>query len=158
VISKRSRHPTIRHSRQEHDLVEEAGFFHFGLRSKKSNLITSPSPMLQWERSNERYQNATSERMTKMSEQKINESEMIAYIADKTGVGEAGIKYVLKHEQDFIAAAAKKPGDTIELDGDELVDYVMARKDIKLNELEVENVLDAEMAYLIDKGLAGYED
>lgn len=96
--------------------------------------------------------------MTKMSEQPINESEMIAYIADKTGVGEAGIKYVLKHEQDFIAAAAKKPGDTIELDGDELVDYVMARKDVKLNELEVENVLDAEMAYLIDKGLAGYED
>lgn len=93
-----------------------------------------------------------------MSEQQINESEMIAYITDKTGVGEAGIKIVLKHEQDFIAAAAKKPGDTIELDSDELVDYVMSRKDIKLNELEVENVLDAEMAYLIDKGLAGYED
>lgn len=93
-----------------------------------------------------------------MSEQAINESEMIAYIADKTGVDEEGIKTVLKHEQAFIAAAAKKPGDTIELDGDELVDYVVAQKNVKLNELEIENVLDAEMAYLIDKGLAGYED
>ncbi|MEJ8305606.1 hypothetical protein [Saccharibacillus sacchari] len=93
-----------------------------------------------------------------MSEQQVNESEMIAYIADKTGVGEEGIKTVLKHEQAFIAAAAKKPGDTIELDGDELVDYVVAQKNVKLNELEIENVLDAEMAYLIDKGLAGYED
>ena len=93
-----------------------------------------------------------------MSEQQVNESELIAYIQEKTGVGEEGIKTVLKHEQAFIDAEAKKPGDTIELDSDELVDYVMSRKDVKLNELEVENVLDAEMAYLIDKGLAGYED
>ncbi|MCQ4087979.1 hypothetical protein [Saccharibacillus sp. JS10] len=93
-----------------------------------------------------------------MSEQKINETEMIAYIVDQTGVSEEGIKLVLKHEQAFIAAAAKKPGSTIELDGDELVDYVVAQKDVKLNELEIENVLDSEMAYLIDKGFAGYED
>ncbi|GGN94109.1 hypothetical protein [Saccharibacillus kuerlensis] len=93
-----------------------------------------------------------------MSEQQVNESEMIAYIVDETGLSEEGIKIVLKHEQDFIATAAKKPGDTIELDGDELVDYVVGQKNVKLNELEVENVLDAEMAYLIDKGLAGYED
>ncbi|OWA35983.1 hypothetical protein B9G55_08890 [Saccharibacillus sp. O16] len=93
-----------------------------------------------------------------MSEQPLNESEMIAYIQEKTEAGEADIKIVLKHEQDFIDAEAKKPGDTIELDSDELVDYVMSRKDVKLNELQVENVLDAEMAYLIDKGLAGYED
>ncbi|NGZ76338.1 hypothetical protein [Saccharibacillus alkalitolerans] len=93
-----------------------------------------------------------------MSEQQVNERELIAYIVDKTGADEAGIKTVLKHEQAFIEAAAKKPGDTIELDSDELVDYVMSRKDVKLNELQVENVLDAEMAYLIDKGLAGYED
>ncbi|OWR31812.1 hypothetical protein CDO73_04850 [Saccharibacillus sp. O23] len=93
-----------------------------------------------------------------MSEQQVNESELIAYIQEKTGADEAGIKIVLKHEQAFIDAEAKKPGDTIEVDSDELVDYVMSRKDVKLNELEVENVLDAEMAYLIDKGLAGYED
>jgi len=93
-----------------------------------------------------------------MSEQHSNESELIAYIQEKTGVSEEGIKIVLKHEQAFIDAEAKKPGDTIELDSDELVDYVMGRKDVKLNELEVENVLDAEMAYLIDKGLAGHED
>ena len=93
-----------------------------------------------------------------MSEQQLNESELIAYIQEKTRVSEEGIKTVLKHEQAFIDAEAKKPGDTIELDSDELVDYVMSRKDVKLNELEVENVLDAEMAYLIDKGLAGYED
>lgn len=93
-----------------------------------------------------------------MSEQQVNESELIAYIQEKTGADEEGIKIVLKHEQAFIDAEAKKPGDTIEVDSDELVDYVMSRKDVKLNELEVENVLDAEMAYLIDKGLAGYED
>lgn len=93
-----------------------------------------------------------------MSEQQVNESELIAYIQEKTGADEEGIKIVLKHEQAFIDAEAKKPGDTIEVDSDELVDYVMSRKDVKLNELQVENVLDAEMAYLIDKGLAGYED
>ncbi|MDO3410004.1 hypothetical protein QWJ34_09550 [Saccharibacillus sp. CPCC 101409] len=93
-----------------------------------------------------------------MSEQQVNRSELIAYITKETSLKEDAVKLVLKHETDFIGAAAKKAGDVIEVDGDELVDYVMSRKDVKLNELQVEEILDAEMAYLTEQGLAGYED
>lgn len=87
-----------------------------------------------------------------MSEQ-INEQELLQYITDKTNASTANIKLVLKHEQTFINNAKGE-----EIDGDDLVDYVMGCRDVKLDELTVENILDAEMEYLISKGLAGYVD
>lgn len=41
---------------------------------------------------------------------------------------------------------------------DELVDYVLSQSDVKLDELTIETVLDAEMDYLMEKGIAGYLD
>ncbi len=92
-----------------------------------------------------------------MTEQ-INEQELIAYIAGETNLDTGRIALVLKHEQAFIDKAQANAKGEVEIDSDELVDYILSRKDVGLNELQVEQVLDSEMDYLTERGLAGYED
>ncbi|WP_434748870.1 hypothetical protein [Paenibacillus amylolyticus] len=89
----------------------------------------------------------------------INEQEMIQYIADKTKASKANIELVLKHEQAYINKAHENSkGKDVDIDGDDLADFILSRKDVKLDELTVESILDAEMDYLMDKGHAGYVD
>lgn len=92
-----------------------------------------------------------------MSEQ-LNEQELVQYIAGETNADEKLIKLVLKHEQAYINSAKEDKYGEVDIDGDDLVDYVLSRPDVKSNELVVESILDAEMDYLMDKGLAGYVD
>ncbi|MFF2481132.1 hypothetical protein [Paenibacillus sp. NPDC058071] len=89
----------------------------------------------------------------------INEQELLQYLKEKTGVDANSIELVLRHEQAFIQKQASKnsKGD-IEIDIDDLVDYVSGRPDVKLDELAIETILEAEMDYLTDAGLAGYLD
>lgn len=91
-------------------------------------------------------------------QEKINEKEMIAYIAGETGADPKAIALVLKHEQTFIGNAKPGAKGEVDIDSDDLVDYVMSRRDVKLDEITVEDILEAEMDYLMDKGLAGYLD
>lgn len=92
-----------------------------------------------------------------MSEQ-VNEQELVSVLSAKTKVDPGIIKLVLKHEQTFINRAKGNAKGEVDIDHDDLVDYIMAQRDVKLDELTVENLLDAEMDYLMDKGLAGYID
>ncbi|QAY67614.1 hypothetical protein [Paenibacillus protaetiae] len=87
-----------------------------------------------------------------------NEQELMDYIKKETELAEAAIRLVLKHEQAFMGKAKENAHGEVEIDSDELVDYIMSRSDVKLNELEVESVLDAEMDFFMDKGMAGYID
>lgn len=92
-------------------------------------------------------------------ENAINEQEMMQYIADKTKASQENIALVLKHEQAYINKAHENSkGNDVDIDGDDLADYILSRKDVKLDELTVESILDAEMDYLMDKGHAGYVD
>jgi hypothetical protein len=95
--------------------------------------------------------------MITVSEQ-INEQELVRYIADQTKVDAKSIMLVLKHEQDFINSAKEDTKGEVSIDSDELVDYVVSRRDVKLDELTVETILDTEMDYLMEKGVAGYID
>ncbi|WP_042200214.1 hypothetical protein [Paenibacillus camerounensis] len=88
----------------------------------------------------------------------VNEQELLEVLAAKTKVDPKLIKLVLKHEQTFINNAKADSKGEIDIDNDDLVDYVTAQRDVKLDELTVETILDAEMDYLMDKGLAGYID
>ncbi|GIO32972.1 MULTISPECIES: hypothetical protein [Paenibacillus] len=88
----------------------------------------------------------------------INEQELVQYIAAETGAEPESIRVVLKHEQTYINTAEANEHGEVEIDSDDLVDYVMSRKDVKLDEVTVEAVLDAEMDYLMDKGIAVDED
>ncbi|WP_424767498.1 hypothetical protein [Paenibacillus sp. sgz302251] len=92
-----------------------------------------------------------------MTEQ-LNEQELVQYIAAKTKADDKLIKLVLKHEQAFINNAKEDKNGEVDIDSDELVDYILGRSDVKSNELIVESILEAEMDYLMDKGLAGYID
>ncbi|UQZ37483.1 hypothetical protein C2I18_11060 [Paenibacillus sp. PK3_47] len=89
---------------------------------------------------------------------KVNEQELLAVLAAETKVDPKLIKLVLKHEQTFINNAKANSKGEVDIDHDDLVDYVTAQRDVKLDELTVENILEAEMDYLMDKGLAGYID
>ncbi|MFD1953243.1 hypothetical protein ACFSL6_03375 [Paenibacillus thailandensis] len=84
-----------------------------------------------------------------------NEKELLDFVAKETGLHEKDVALVLKHEQSYIDKAEVNAEGEAEIDGDELVDYIMSRPDVQLNELEIESVLDTEMDYLADKGLAG---
>lgn len=92
-----------------------------------------------------------------MTEQ-LNEQELVQYIASETNADEQLIKLVLKHEQAFINNAKEDKNGEVDIDSDELVDFILSRPDVKSNELVVESIMDAEMDYLMDKGLAGYVD
>ncbi|MGG3454097.1 hypothetical protein [Paenibacillus rhizolycopersici] len=92
-----------------------------------------------------------------MSDQ-INEQELVQFIADRSKSSLDSIRLVLKHEADFINQARQNADGEVEIDGDELVDYVLSRSDVKLDELTVETILDLEMDYLTEHGLAGYID
>jgi len=88
----------------------------------------------------------------------INEQELVQFIADRSKSSLDSIRLVLKHEADFINQAQQNADGEVEIDGDELVDYVLSRSDVKLDELTVETILDLEMDYLTEHGLAGYID
>ncbi|MFD1177558.1 hypothetical protein ACFQ3W_14790 [Paenibacillus puldeungensis] len=92
-----------------------------------------------------------------MSDQ-VNEQELVEYIASRSKASPEHIRLVLGHEADFINNAHKGAKDEVDIDSDELVDYVLSRHDLKLDELTVESILDLEMDYLMEKGLAGYLD
>jgi len=96
--------------------------------------------------------------MSNQQEAQINEQELIKYIAGKTNADDNSIKLVLKHEQAFINNAPEDKNGEVDIDSDELVDYILSRKDVKLDELTVETILDAEMEYLMERGVAGYID
>ncbi len=89
---------------------------------------------------------------------KVNEQELVTVLSAKTKVDPKIIRLVLKHEETFINNAKANAKGEVDIDNDDLVDYVIAQRDIKLDELTVETILDAEMDYLMDKGLAGYID
>ncbi|EXX87840.1 hypothetical protein BG53_03255 [Paenibacillus darwinianus] len=88
----------------------------------------------------------------------LNEQELVQFIAGRTNVEAQSVRLVLKHEQAFINNGKENAKGEVEIDSDELVDYILSRSDVKLDELQVESILDSEMEYLMDKGLAGYED
>lgn len=88
----------------------------------------------------------------------VNEQELVKVLSAKTKVDPKLIQLVLKHEQTFINNAKANAKGEVDIDSDDLVDYVVAQRDVKLDELTVETILDAEMDYLMDKGLAGYID
>jgi hypothetical protein len=90
--------------------------------------------------------------------QPLNEQELVQYIAGITKTDEKSIRIVLKHEQAYMDKLQKNANKDVEIDSDEVVDYVLGQSDVKLDELKVEAILDAEMKYLIDNGLADYED
>ncbi|WP_340026345.1 hypothetical protein MHI24_14775 [Paenibacillus sp. FSL K6-1096] len=94
--------------------------------------------------------------MSKSNE--VNERELVEVLSAETKVAPAAIRLVLKHEQAFINKAKANAKGEVDIDHDDLVDYVTAQRDVKLDELTVETILDAEMDYLMDKGLAGYID
>lgn len=89
---------------------------------------------------------------------KVNEQELVTVLSAKTKVDPKLIRLVLKHEETFINNAKANAKGEVDIDNDDLVDYVTAQRDVKLDELTVETILDAEMDYLMDKGLAGYID
>ncbi|MEK5434836.1 MULTISPECIES: hypothetical protein [Paenibacillus] len=89
---------------------------------------------------------------------KLNEQELVTVLSVKTKVDPKLIRLVLKHEQTFINNAKANAKGEVDIDNDDLVDYVVAQRDVKLDEITVETILDAEMDYLMDKGLAGYID
>lgn len=99
-----------------------------------------------------------SERMNDQDNVQVNEQELVQYIAARTKADTQQIRLVLKHEADYIEHAHQNAKDEVEIDGDELVDYVLRQRDVKLDELTVESILDSEMDYLTEKGLAGYVD
>ncbi|MEK3750463.1 hypothetical protein NYE25_19840 [Paenibacillus sp. FSL E2-8871] len=89
---------------------------------------------------------------------KLNEQELVTVLSAKTKVDSKLIRLVLKHEQTFINNAKANAKGEVDIDNDDLVDYVVGQRDVKLDEITVETILDAEMDYLMDKGLAGYID
>ncbi|SEU11404.1 hypothetical protein [Paenibacillus sp. NFR01] len=89
---------------------------------------------------------------------KVNEQELVAVLAAETKADPKQIQLVLKHEQHFINNAKANSKGEVDIDSDDLLDYIVAQRDVKLDELTVETILEAEMDYLISKGLAGYID
>lgn len=92
-----------------------------------------------------------------MSE-KVNELDIVRFIAEQTDIDANSIRLVLKHEQDFINNAQADIHGDVEINGDELVSYILGRAGAALDVTTVETILDTEMDFFMDRGYAGYED
>lgn len=90
--------------------------------------------------------------------QEVNEQELIGYIAERAKLDRKAVELVLKHEQAYIGNAKADAKGEVDIDSDDLVDYILSRRDVRLDELKVEEILELEMDYLMEKGLAGYID
>lgn len=88
----------------------------------------------------------------------LNEQELITYIVEQTKAKPEHVRLVLKHEVAYINNAHKSGQKEVDIDFDDLVDYILGRKDVTVSELIVEEILEAEMDYLMEQGLAGYEN
>ncbi|MBO2945322.1 hypothetical protein JJQ72_15200 [Paenibacillus sp. F411] len=91
-------------------------------------------------------------------EQSLNKQELEQFIASRTGAAVGDIRLVLKHEEAYLQKAHQGAKGEVDIDSDDLVDYVLEQRDVSLSELVVEQILDSEMDYLVSKGLAGYLD
>lgn len=87
----------------------------------------------------------------------VKQQELVKYIADRTKIDASLIALVLKHEQAFINNAKPDAKGHVDVDSDDIVDYVLSRRDVKLDEMKIELILDAEMDFMMKKGLASYE-
>ncbi|MWC30810.1 hypothetical protein [Paenibacillus sp. MMS18-CY102] len=91
-------------------------------------------------------------------ELEYDENELIEHLAAQTKVPANTVRLVLQYEQKFIDNAKPNARGEVDIDSDELVDYILKQRDVKLDELTLETILDAEMDYLVDKGYAEFED
>lgn len=88
----------------------------------------------------------------------LNEQELIRFIVEKSKADEKQIQLVLKYEKAYILKAEETAKGEVDIDSDELIDHILSRPDVKLTELAVDTILEAEMAYLMQHGFAGYID
>lgn len=88
----------------------------------------------------------------------LNEQELIQFIVEKSQADAKQIQLVLKYEKAYIQKAEEKAKGEVDIDSDDLIDHILSRPDVKLTELAVDTILEAEMAYLMKHGLAGYMD
>lgn len=88
----------------------------------------------------------------------LNEQELIQFIVEKSQADAKQIQLVLKYEKDYIRKAEEKAKGEVDIDSDDLIDHILSRPDVKLTELAVDTILEAEMTYLMKHGLAGYMD
>lgn len=92
-----------------------------------------------------------------MSEQ-VNEQELIAYIAERINVDRKDIELVLRYEKAYIGNAKADKNGEVDIDIDDLTDFIVGKRDVRLEEPQVEEILEFEMDYFMEKGLAGYID
>ena len=92
-----------------------------------------------------------------MSEQ-VDVQDMTAYIAGKAKLDQKAVERVLKYEQEFIGKAKPDRNGEVDIDIDDMVDYILTKRDIDLHEPQVEEILELELEYLAERGLAGYID
>lgn len=83
----------------------------------------------------------------------MNEQELLQFIISKSKADPKQVELVLKHEKAYIAKAGE-----VDIDSDDLIDHILSRPDVKLSELAVDTILEAEMEYLMKNGMAGYID
>ncbi|MDD9265880.1 hypothetical protein ACFPES_02425 [Paenibacillus sp. GCM10023248] len=88
----------------------------------------------------------------------LNEQELIRFIAEKSNADEKQIQLVLKYEKAYILKAEENAKGEVDIDSDDLIDHILSRPDVKLTELAVDTILEAEMDYLMKHGFAGYID
>ncbi|MFD2613123.1 hypothetical protein [Paenibacillus gansuensis] len=88
----------------------------------------------------------------------INEQDVIRFIEQKTKINAKHIAEVLKFGQSYLNSVKANARGEVDIDMDDIVDYVLKRPGMKLNELQVEEILETEMDYLIKKGIASYGD
>ena len=88
----------------------------------------------------------------------LNEQELIQFIEEQSKADAKQIQLVLKYEKAYILKAEENAKGEVDIDSDDLIDHILSRPDVKLTELAVDTILEAEMAYLMKHGFAGYMD
>lgn len=85
----------------------------------------------------------------------IEHEELCDFVVGKTGLDRNQIDIILEFGIDFVNAQEKDEDGVIRIDTNEQVACIKNQCEVTLTEEQIELVLDFEMEFLVEKGIAG---
>ena len=84
----------------------------------------------------------------------ISHEEICNYIAEKTGFDYGQIEIILEHSVEYTNNHEVDEDGEVRIDTEEQVAYIKRQRDVTLSEDQIETILDLELEFLVEKGIA----
>lgn len=84
----------------------------------------------------------------------INHEDICNFVAERCGLDNNQIDIILEHGVEYINSQEPDENGQVGIDPDEQIAYIKRQPNVTLSEEQIEIVLDLEMEFLVEKGIA----